>query len=70
MLVTQEYDFDLGSAFQRDGIFVTSNRHVPVKNTFSSSVVVSLGRFNSVSFSDVFFVVKAMNKFNCKLVIN
>jgi len=70
MLVTQEYDFHLGSAFQRDEIFVTSNRRVPVKNTFSSSVVVYLGLFNSVSFSNVFLVVTAMNKFNCKLVIN
>jgi hypothetical protein len=70
MLVIEEYDFDLGSTFQRDGIFVTSNRHVPVKNTINSSVVVSLGQFNSVSFSGVSFVVTAMNKFNCKLVIN
>jgi hypothetical protein len=66
-----EFAVDLGSGLQADRpLFVTCNRGIPVNNTFGWKSVASCACEIIELFAVVFYVLRAVDEFDTRLVIN
>jgi hypothetical protein len=61
--VTVEFAYDLGSRLWGNQSLVTSNRRIPIKNTFGRDAVVFCACEMIQLFSVVFCVAEAVHKF-------